>query len=50
MKGDDLKEHIKLRDDADSNLRQIEKIRQEETERTNEARTAEKVNELIAAN
>ena len=50
MKGDDLKEHIKLRDDADSNLRQIEKIRQEETERTNEAKPAEKVNELIAAN
>ena len=49
MKGADLKEHIKLRDDADSNLRQIEKIRQEETELPNEAKTAEKVNELIAA-
>ena len=52
MQGDDLREHnvIKLRDHADSNLRQIEKIRQDEKERTNEAKTAEKVNELIAAN
>ena len=50
MKGGKLKDHIKLRDDADSNLQKIEKIRQEENERTNEAKPAAKVNELIAAN
>ena len=50
MKSDDLREHIKLRDDADYDLRQTEKTRQDDKERTNEAKTAEKVNELIAAN
>jgi len=50
MQGDDLREHIKLQDDAGSNLQQIEKILQDKEERTNEAKTAEKVNELIAAN
>ena len=43
MQGDDLREHIKLQDDAGSNLRQIEKILHDKEERTNEAKTEEKV-------
>ena len=50
MKGDDLREQIKLRDDADYDLRQIEKTRQDDKERTNEAKTAEKVNEHTGSN
>ena len=50
MKPEDYKEHIKLRDDADSNLRSIEKLQREDTQRNDEAQTKTKVNELIAAN
>ena len=38
---------MKLREDEDTELRSIEKLQREETERTN-GKTEEKVNELIA--
>ena len=49
MKAAEYEDHIKLRQTAELNLRSIEK-RQAEEDKTNEAKTNEKVNELIAAN
>ena len=43
-------DHMKCRDDAAYGLRAIEKLRQEEKQRTSETKTEDKVNELIAAN
>ena len=43
-----LQEHIKLRGDADFNLRSIGELRTQGNERTTEAKTEDKVNGLIS--
>ena len=50
LREDQRLDHVKLRDDAGFDLRAIDKLRQEETQRTSETKTEDKVNELIAAN
>ena len=42
MQGDDLREHIKLRDDADSKLQQTETIRQDKEEEKTTKRKLQK--------
>ena len=49
MKAAEYEDHIKLRKRADLNMCSIEKQQADEN-KTNEAQTNEKVNELIAAN
>ena len=50
MRNDEMTDHIKLRENADFELDRIDKLRQEEKERTYDDTTKDKVDELIAAN
>ena len=50
IQGKDFRDHIKLRDNADDSLTLIEKLQREAYERTDNDKTEDKVDKLIAAN